>query len=150
MGKIFCVEFQRCPLKFHTKYLTHDDFNQHFANIGNKINAKFQDLSDELFWKGSKSIHTFRFTKVSNRDIEKYLSSQPKKSNYDILGMDVVLLRKSAPYIYEPLATVINKSLESGVFEQDWKMSRLFITMMVTSMTKTITVQYRLSDIQPR
>ena len=23
MGKIFCVEFQRCPLKFHTKYLTH-------------------------------------------------------------------------------------------------------------------------------
>ena len=23
MGKIFCVEFQRCPLKFHTKYMTH-------------------------------------------------------------------------------------------------------------------------------
>ena len=23
MGKIFCVEFQRKPLKFHTKYLTH-------------------------------------------------------------------------------------------------------------------------------
>ena len=23
MGKIFCVELQRVPLKFHTKYLTH-------------------------------------------------------------------------------------------------------------------------------
>ena len=23
MGKIFCMEFQRYPLKFHTKYLTH-------------------------------------------------------------------------------------------------------------------------------
>ena len=23
MGKVFCVEFQRVPLKFHTKYLTH-------------------------------------------------------------------------------------------------------------------------------
>ena len=23
LGKIFCVEFQRYPLKFHTKYLTH-------------------------------------------------------------------------------------------------------------------------------
>ena len=23
MGKVFCVEFQRFPLKFHTKYLTH-------------------------------------------------------------------------------------------------------------------------------
>ena len=23
MGNLFCVEFQRVPLKFHTKYLTH-------------------------------------------------------------------------------------------------------------------------------
>ena len=34
VGKIFCVEFQRFPLKFHTKYLTHalkdDDFIQCF------------------------------------------------------------------------------------------------------------------------
>ena len=76
-------------------------------------------------WKGSKSIHTFRFTKVSNRDIEKYLSSQPKKSNNDILGVDVVLLNESAPYISESLARAINKSLESGVFEQDWKNARV-------------------------
>ena len=102
-----------------------NDFNQHFANIGNKMNSKFQNLSDDIFWKGSKSINTFRFTKVSNRDIEKYLSSQPKKSNNDILGMDGVLLNESAPYISESLARVINKSLESGVFEQDWKNARV-------------------------
>ena len=89
------------------------------------MNSKFQDLSDELFWKGPKSINTFRFTKVSNKDIEKYLSSQPNRSNNDILGMDVVLLRESAPYISESLASVINKSLESGVFEQDWKNARV-------------------------
>ena len=47
-------------------------------------------------------------------------SSQPKKSNNGFLGMDVVLLRESAPYISESLASVINKSLESGVFEQDY------------------------------
>ena len=73
----------------------------------------------------SKSIHIFRFTKVSNRDIEKYLISQPKKSNNDILGMDVVSLNESAPYISESFARVINKSLESGVFEQDWKNARV-------------------------
>ena len=44
--------------------------SQHFANIGNNMNSKFQVLSDELFWTVSKSIHTFRFTKVSNKDIE--------------------------------------------------------------------------------
>ena len=34
MGKIFCAEFQRYPLKFHTKYLTHTlkdmNFIQHW------------------------------------------------------------------------------------------------------------------------
>ena len=35
--------------------------------------------------------------------------------------MDVVLLKESAPYISESLANVINKSLGSGVIEQDWR-----------------------------
>ena len=30
MGKIFCVEFQRYPLKFHTKYLAHTLKDIHF------------------------------------------------------------------------------------------------------------------------
>ena len=30
MGKIFCVEFKRYPLKFHTKYLTHTLKDVHF------------------------------------------------------------------------------------------------------------------------
>ena len=33
MGKIFCVEFQRVPLKFHTKYLTHTLKDVYFINI---------------------------------------------------------------------------------------------------------------------
>ena len=35
--------------------------------------------------------------------------------------MGVVLLKKSAPYISESLLSVINKSQESEVCEQDWK-----------------------------
>ena len=62
---------------------------------------------------------------MSNRDIEKYLSSQPKESNNNILGMDVVLLKESTLCISESLAIVINKSLESGVFEEDWKYARV-------------------------
>ena len=30
MGKIFCVEFQRVPLKFNTKYLSHTLKNVNF------------------------------------------------------------------------------------------------------------------------
>ena len=43
----------------------------------------------------------------------------------DILGMGLVLLRESAPYISISLANLINKSLKSGVFEQDWKNTRV-------------------------
>ena len=32
MGQIFCVEFQRVPLKFHTKYLTHTLKNVYFIH----------------------------------------------------------------------------------------------------------------------
>ena len=39
--------------------------------------------------------------------------------------MDLVLLRKSAPCISISLANAINKSLRSGVFEQDWKNARV-------------------------
>ena len=30
MGSKFCVKFQRCPLKFHTKFWTHTPPNMHF------------------------------------------------------------------------------------------------------------------------
>ena len=33
MGKIFCVEFQRVPLKFHTQYLTHTLKDVDFIHI---------------------------------------------------------------------------------------------------------------------
>ena len=102
-----------------------NDFNHHFANIGKKMNSKFQNYDDNFLWKGPKSIYSFRFKNMSKEDIETYLGSLPNKSNNDILGMDLVLLRKSAPYISISLANVINKSLSSGVFEQDWKNARV-------------------------
>ena len=39
--------------------------------------------------------------------------------------MDLVLLRESAPYISISLANVISKSHKSGVFEQNWKNTRV-------------------------
>ena len=102
-----------------------NDFNHHFANIGKKMNSTFQNYDDNFLWKGPKSIYSFRFKNMSKEDIETYLGSLPNKSNNDILGMDLVLLRKSAPYISISLANVINKSLSSGVFEQDWKNARV-------------------------
>ena len=40
MGKIFCVEFQRIPLKFHTKYLTHTLKDMIFIQHGEFLNLR--------------------------------------------------------------------------------------------------------------
>ena len=58
-------------------------------------------------------------TRMSNTDIESFLRSQPNKSNNNILGMDFVLLKESVSYMSESLVNVTNKSLKSGVCEQD-------------------------------
>ena len=62
---------------------------------------------------------------MSNEDIKTNLGNLPNKYNNDILGMDPVLLREWAPYISISLANVINKSLKSGAFEQNWKNARV-------------------------
>ena len=44
MGKIFCVEFQRIPLKFHTKYLTHTLEDVIFIQHWNSKSSKNYEL----------------------------------------------------------------------------------------------------------
>ena len=79
-----------------------------------------------FFLERSKNIHSFRLKRMSNEDIVTYLVSLPNSSNNDTLGMNLVLLKESAPYISPTsLANVINESFESGVFDQDWKNARV-------------------------
>ena len=70
-----------------------NDFNHNFASISNKVNSKLQNFDAIFFWKGPKSIHSFRFNRISNEDIKTNLGYVPDKSHNDILGMDLALLR---------------------------------------------------------
>ena len=44
MGKIFCVEFQRVPLKFHTQYFTHTLKDIILYNVENLSTFRFKSL----------------------------------------------------------------------------------------------------------
>ena len=44
MGKIFCVEFQKYPLKFHTKYPSHMLKNMHFIQTWKFKSSKIYEL----------------------------------------------------------------------------------------------------------
>ena len=57
-----------------------------------------------------ESIHTFRFGRIFDKDIETHLMNQPNNSNNDIRGMDIVFLKEWVPYISESSA---NKYIQS-------------------------------------
>ena len=89
-----------------------------FANISNKMSWKFQNFDDIFFaGKAQNVFKVFVSKRFLNEDIKTYLGFLPNKSNNHILGMDLLLLRISVPYIFISLANVMNKSLKSGVFE---------------------------------
>ena len=122
-----------------------NDFNHHFANISNKMNSKFPNFADNFFfWKGQKSIHSFRFKKMYNEDIKTYLGSLPNKSNNDILGMGLVFIENQRHILLyhwqmwklNPLSRV---SLSRTGRTPEWRLS---IRMMATLLTKIIIVQY--------
>ena len=126
-----------------------NDLNHHFANIGNKMNSKFQTLDDNFSGEAQKSIHSFRLKRMYNANIVAYLGSLPNRSNNDKLGMDIVFFKESARYIYISLANVINKSLKLGVLSRTGRMPewRLSIRMMATLITKMIIIQYVIGHI---
>ena len=62
MGKIFCVEFQRYPLKFHTKYLAHTLKDMIFIQLWNFI----LDLrTHKRFWNAPQASDSYPFWKMA-------------------------------------------------------------------------------------
>ena len=72
-----------------------------------------------------QSVHTFKFNEISRNDVLKLLYSLSDKSGMDIHGFDRKLLRLSSEHIVDSLSCIINTSLNSGRFFDDWKVARV-------------------------
>ena len=57
VGKLFCVEFQRIPLKFHTKYLAHTLKDTIFIHI-----KMFSDLQSRVRFSNAPGTKTLSFS----------------------------------------------------------------------------------------
>ena len=102
-----------------------NDFNHHFANIGNEMNSKFQTWDDDLFWEVKKFIHNVLFTRISNTDIIHPII---------IYWVWTSFYWKIQPHIFLSLV-FFNKT--GRVLE-----IRLSIRIMETLMKKIIVIQY--------
>ena len=70
MRKIFCVEFQRVPLKFHTKYLAHN-WKMWILFTGKNLRTlRFKSSSVSVFETPPVSIKRCRLTSTGNPVVE--------------------------------------------------------------------------------
>ena len=67
----------------------------------------------------------FKFTDVERNDLIELLISLSDKTGMDILGFDRRLVRLAGEHIVDSLLCIINDSLSSGTFPDDWKLARV-------------------------
>jgi len=118
---------QNYPLEiiFDTDQSIADEFNKYFANVG-------PDLSNKIHYRGKKVIEhyltaqitsKFKFEIASDEDILEAIGTLiPKDSSgYDRLSSKMLI--QLSPIIHSPLRLIINQSLITGIFPDQFKIA---------------------------
>ena len=100
------------------------DFNIYFKNVPDLISFSF---TGDCSWlcKGHESIYMFKLIDVERNDLIELLIPLSDKKGMDILGFDRKLARLAGEHIVDSLLCIINDSLSSGTFPDDWKLARV-------------------------
>ena len=134
-----------------TIYTTPDEIsnrlNHHFCSVGpilaNEIpptNSKFTDYILPL-------PHVFSLTKTSNDIVLKLIKSLPLNKASGLDGISAKLLKEAGPIVSASLTYVINRSLTTGIFPNDWKVAR--VTPIYKDDIKTNPNNYRPISVLP-
>ena len=105
-----------------------NSFNEYFSSIGPKLYEKIdvsgQDKSYDEYLTNSVTSQ-FSFTPVSENEILKIIKSLKNKKSYGIDGISNVLIKPISNEIVKPLTLIINQSLETGIFPNALKTSKV-------------------------
>ena len=100
--------------------------NDHFSSVGAKITkgVPTTSVTPESFVKPAMS--NFQFTEISVSAVYLMLSKLSVAKACGIDGISAKLLKYAAAVISDPLCTIFNKSLSSGIFPDSWKIAKIF------------------------
>ena len=105
-----------------------NSFNEYFSRIGpslsENINVSGKDKSYDEYLTNSVNSQ-FSFAPVSENEILKIIKSLKNKKSYGIDGISSVLLKSISNEIVKPLTLIINQSLETGIFPNAFKTSKV-------------------------
>jgi hypothetical protein len=105
--------------------ISSDDFNEYFANIGNRVVSDHYNNNETYSWTLPESIYQFTFNTITQETVYKFLKQLPTDSNNDILHFDTKLLHIASPIISSHLAYIFNMSLKEGIVVDDWKIAKV-------------------------
>ena len=100
-------------------------FCSFFTNVASNLKSKVAPLKDFVWGKPKetlpKTYSTFKFREVKVNEVFKHLKSLSQKKATGSDELPNTLLKDSACQIAKPLCHVINRSLASGIFPEDFK-----------------------------
>ena len=99
-------------------------FNNFFSTIGATLASKFSSNSDHQI-PGPRNETDSQFERVTVEYIQKQLQQLPAAKATGLDGLNSRLLKEAADYICTPLAYIVNLSLQTGVFPEEWKIARV-------------------------
>ena len=102
--------------------ITPNDFNGHFASIGQQVANECNQKAHDLKWPYQTSIHCFNFNTIEVRDVTKGLCALKEDSSNDVLNLYPKFLHITARIISTSLTHLFHLSLATGSVQLDWKL----------------------------
>ena len=127
-----------------------NSFNEYFSNIGPSLSEKIDMSGNTMTYSDylTNPAHSrFSFTPVSEKETLNIINNLKNKKSYGIDGISNVLLKSIANEILKPLTLIINQSLETGIFPDAFKTSK--VTPLYKKGDKTDLNNYRPISILP-
>ncbi len=100
-------------------------FNEYFTSIGQDLANMLPPGPPPFILYEPPDIPIFKFPSVTTEFVLKQLQSMPENKVVGLEKLPGKLLRAAAPIIAQPLACILNLSLQSGKFISEWKYAKV-------------------------
>ena len=103
-----------------------DILNKHFASIGHKLASKIPPSEEfSQYLPGLSFSESFAFNPVLPGEIEVELRSLPLNKATGLYSCPVRILKSASQLLSKPLATIMNRSIESGIYPSKLKLAKV-------------------------
>ena len=108
-----------------------NSFNNHFINIGRKIQRSVAPPVDDYQNENQGKLHfpkcasNFRFNAVNEQQVLNVINDLKEKKACGPDSIPVILWKIIAEYILKPFTYIINLSFKQGISPSEWKKSRV-------------------------